>query len=36
MNKVDAEKAVGKLTEGDRIAFTGHAKKRDPGGGNFR
>jgi len=35
MNKVDAKKAVRKLAEDDRIAFTSHAKKRNPVGGKF-
>jgi hypothetical protein len=35
MNKFDAKKAVRTLAEGDRIAFTEHAKNRDPGRGKF-
>ena len=35
MNKVDARKSVRKLAESDRIAFTEHARKRDPARGKF-
>lgn len=35
MNKADAKKVVRKLAEGDRIAVTLHAKKRNPAGGKF-
>ena len=35
MNKADARKAVRTLAAGDRIAFTSHAKERNPAGGKF-
>ena len=35
MNRIDAKKAIRKLAESDRIAFTQHAKRRDPAVGKF-
>ena len=35
MNKADAKKAVRKLAESDQIAFTLHAKLRNPAAGKF-
>lgn len=35
MNRGDAKKAVKALALGDRIAFTLHAKKRNPAAGKF-
>lgn len=35
MNGTDAKRAVRKLAEADQIAFTAHAKIRDPARGKF-
>lgn len=35
MNRLDAKKAVRALAEGDQIAFTQHAQRRDPAKGKF-